>query len=611
MIHARSMQHNSDVANATPPDDQSEHTVAFSRRAIGRLISGRAIPLVLLSLALRPCSAAELSAAAAPAATFPAAGAVHATPAAAAAPVAAPAATAKAGAADEVGEASKADAPLDRGTKALEAGRAAEAVAAFSEAIQINPKSAEAYVGRGRALVQLGEFARAMRDLNKAIELEPANARWWWRRGEARLQADDEDEALADFARAIELDPKLPDVYVSRAALYFDRGDYRRAAADETRVIELRPDDPQAYIQRAETYRLDERLTEALADLTRADQLRPNDPRIVGERAAICLQLGRYDEGMKTLRRAIELNDGDAGRNYRPHRQEELSAEALRHGREQVERMLRDRPPMAQFAEQAAFLRDWAARKFAGEDVGEPVFWDPAPPTDSDAEHIAPTPGKPGRIMIDLNYQHGPRRGKPRTFEELWSRAVFELHNIGLAEHFVRLHREAQQGKITKRQFVFEMWKHEEQTMQLSRAFYLNLFLPFAAREKLSTDPDRWFALHWQAVSDEMLDRIDRAQYPWRPYARQYDWQRFWALYQQGEIRRAMRLLEGVLDEPQHPTDRAEAYLWLGRCRLELGRPAEAIELIDRCLQLDPNHPQAAPLRRAAEAALRRGEKKP
>lgn len=484
-------------------------------------------------------------------------------------------------------------------------------MAAFSEAIEADPKDAAAHVGRGRALVQLGEFPRAMRDLNKAVELDPSNARWWCQRGEARLQADDEDGALADFARAIELDPKLPDVYVARAALYFDRGDYHRAAADETRVIQLRPDDAQAYIQRAETYRLAQRLTEALADLTRADELRPNDPRIVGERAAVSLQLGRYDEGMKLLRRAIELNDGDVGRDYRPHRQTELSAEAMRHGREQVERMLRDRPPMAQFAEQAAFLRDWAARKFAGEDVGEPVFWDSAPPTDSDAEHIAPTPGKPGRIMIDLNYQHGPRRGRPRTFEELWSRAVFELHNIGLAVHFVRLHREAQQGKITKRQFVFEMWKHEEQTMQLSRAFYLNLFLPFAAREKLSTDPDLWFALHWQAVSDEMLDRIDRAHYPWRPYARQYDWQRFWALYQQGEIRRAMRLLEGVLDEPQHPTDRAEAYLWLGRCRLELGRPAEAIELIDQCLQLDPNHPQAAPLRRAAEAALRRGEKKP
>lgn len=495
--------------------------------------------------------------------------------------------------------------------KSLEAGRAAEAVTAFNEAIDADPQSAEAHAGRGRALVQLGEFPRAMRDLNKAVELEPANARWWWQRGDARLQADDEDGALADFARAIELDPKLPDVYISRAALYFDRGDYRRAAEDETRVIELRPDNPQAYIQRAETLRLDERLTEALADLTRAYQLRPNDTRIVGERAALFLQLGRYDEGMKALRRAIELNEGDVGRDYRPHRDVELKPEAIRHGREQVERLLRDRPPMAQFAEQAAFLRDWAARKFAGEDVGEPVFWDSTPPTDSDAEHIAPTPGKPGRIMIDLNYQYGPQRGKPRTFEELWSRAVFELHNIGLAEHFVRLHREAQQGKITKRQFVFEMWKHEEQTMQLSRAFYLNLFLPFAAREKLATDPESWFAFHWQAVSEEMLDRIDRAQYPWRPYARQYDWQRFWALYQQGEIRRAMRILEGVLDEPQHPTDRAEAYLWLGRCRLELGRPAEAIELIDRCLQLDPNHPQAAPLRRAAEAALRRGEKKP
>lgn len=496
-----------------------------------------------------------------------------------------------------------------QGQKALESGRMSEAAAAFTRALDADPNCAEAYVGRGRALVQLGDFRRALADLDRAVQLEPNNALWWCRRGEVRLQADDERGALADFARAIELNPKLPEVYVARAALYFDREEYDLAAADETRYIELRPDDPQGYLQRAETYRLADRLPEALSDLIRADQLRPNDPRIVGERAAVSLQLGRYDEGMQLLRRAIELNEGDAGRDYRPHRDVALSAESLRHGHEQVERMLRDRPPMAEFADEAAFLREWAVRKFAGEDVGEPVFWDPTPPTDSDAEHIAPTPGKPGRIMIDLNYRHGPNRGKPRTFEELWSRAVFELHNIGLAPHFLRLHREAREGKITKRQFVFGMWKHEEQTMQLSRAFYLNLFLPFAARKKLTTDPDLWFALHWQAVSDEMLDRIDRAHYPWRPYARQYDWQRFWTFYQQGELRRAVRLLEGILDEPQDPRDRAEAYFWLGRCRFDQGRHAEAIEWIDGCLQLDPNHRQAAQLRRAAEAALRNNRK--
>ncbi len=146
---------------------------------------------------------------------------------------------------------------------------------------------------------------------------------------------------------------------------------------------------------------------------------------------------------MADLKTAIHLNPHDLGENYQPSSNKELSAEALEHGRKQVEKMLKDRPAMAQYPDQAEFLRAWAARKFAGEDIGSLIDWDPTPPLHSDAEHLAPEGNLHGCILLEPRYSDSPKQGQARSFEELWAGAVFELHNINYAKEFVRLHKEA------------------------------------------------------------------------------------------------------------------------------------------------------------------------
>ena len=46
----------------------------------------------------------------------------------------------------------------------------------------------------------------------------------------------------------------------------------------------------------------------------------------------------------------------------------------LQRGEDQVRRMLRDRPAMAQYSSKAKVLYQWAARKFAGEDLQEEIL---------------------------------------------------------------------------------------------------------------------------------------------------------------------------------------------------------------------------------------------
>ena len=174
---------------------------------------------------------------------------------------------------------------------------------------------------------------------------------------------------------------------------------------------------------------------------------------------------------------------------YLPSAGTRLSADTLRHGGRQVTRMLHDRPAMAQFGPESEFFRGWAERKFAGEDLGTPIDWDPAPPQSSDAEHLAPAGDEHAAILVAAVYQSGPRQGRPRTFEELWAGAIYELHNVTFAPEFVRLNREADEGKLSKRAFIAGILKYEIRAAQQTRGFYLRVFLPWAEKKNLPTDP--------------------------------------------------------------------------------------------------------------------------
>ena len=60
------------------------------------------------------------------------------------------------------------------------------AVADFTSAIELNPKSSKSYLNRGIAKADLGEVMGGMTDYNKAIELNPKNVQAYYVRGIAR-----------------------------------------------------------------------------------------------------------------------------------------------------------------------------------------------------------------------------------------------------------------------------------------------------------------------------------------------------------------------------------------------------------------------------------------
>lgn len=331
----------------------------------------------------------------------------------------------------------------------------------------------------------------------------------------------------------------------------------------------------------------------ALALMDKAVVKSPKAAKYRGLRGVALLCMGKYAKGAADLKEAIALNHGDAGAKKAASVKSPPSPDREKHGRLQVERMLRDRPAMNRHGAEADFLRRWAEAKFAGEDFGEPIDWDSSPPLHSDAEHLAPDGNDNAAIMIEEKYTEGPHRGQPRSFEELWAGAVFELYNVSFARDFIRFHEDAEQGKLTKEEFVGGILKLELLAAQQTRAFYLNQFLPFAAKKKLKTDPTLWFCEWWDSPDTVLESFTDKTAYPWHPYAREFDWIAVHRLWQEKEFGKAVKLFDKMLAEESHEDEQSEVKYWVGSCLVELGKTTKALAAFNESIRLDPGNSDA------------------
>lgn len=95
---------------------------------------------------------------------------------------------------------------VDQGEDYLLQGDKTKAAAAYTKAIQVDPKCQTAYVRRGMVYAEVGEHKKALADYTKAIELDPRDSYPYELRrdlyrnvyhDEAKAEADDEAAFLA------------------------------------------------------------------------------------------------------------------------------------------------------------------------------------------------------------------------------------------------------------------------------------------------------------------------------------------------------------------------------------------------------------------------------
>lgn len=140
----------------------------------------------------------------------------------------------------------------------------AEAIANYTEAINLDPDNRIAFINRGSVYKMLGD------KLKREKNFEEANKQY--------------DEAISDFTQAIRIDPSNRSAYNNRGSCHYEKytnnnvqeafANMEKAIADFTQAITIDADFIEAYKNRAAAYQFMGKKVEAEADLQKIKDLK-------------------------------------------------------------------------------------------------------------------------------------------------------------------------------------------------------------------------------------------------------------------------------------------------------------------------------------------------
>ncbi|AFY64842.1 glycosyl transferase family 9 [Geitlerinema sp. PCC 7407] len=126
-----------------------------------------------------------------------------------------------------------------------------EALAAYQRAIALDPGLADAYNNLGNLYRSRRDIPQAIAAYRQAIDLQPQAAIYHSNLGSILQQADQYEGAIAHYQQAIDLDPQLSVARYNLGNAYYDLGEFDRAIALYQQVLRADPDCVQAQFAMA------------------------------------------------------------------------------------------------------------------------------------------------------------------------------------------------------------------------------------------------------------------------------------------------------------------------------------------------------------------------
>ncbi len=183
-----------------------------------------------------------------------------------------------------------------------------------NECVYQKYENAEVYAARARVYLYLNEVDAARQDFTTALELDPLNASALLGRGQVSLNRLLLDEALSDFLTLVELRPDVLLAYSFVGYTYYHMNDYATAIEYANRCLELDSAEAFCYMVRGAAYWGQENQNDAFADLNQAISLDASLSVAYFHRGVFNYQLGNSAEALADL----HIHQALSGANVHP-----------------------------------------------------------------------------------------------------------------------------------------------------------------------------------------------------------------------------------------------------------------------------------------------------
>jgi protein O-GlcNAc transferase len=201
----------------------------------------------------------------------------------------------------------KAQALVQAGNAAEDAGRLDEAQGLYQQAVALAPQLPAAHLNLGIAQEALGHAEAARASYQKVLALEPGHAFGAYNLGKLEYVGGRLRHAETLLRQAVAAKPDFHDAWVLLSNALDDLHDLQGAADAMEHALKLKPDYAGALFNHADILRRLDRLDEAEACAARAAALEPGNLSALATHSAILSLQGLCAEALEPLRRAIAL----------------------------------------------------------------------------------------------------------------------------------------------------------------------------------------------------------------------------------------------------------------------------------------------------------------
>ena len=197
---------------------------------------------------------------------------------------------------------------LGRGNDLMAERQYEEAIAAYRQALEIEPTATTVRSNIGMCLIELGRLNEAVECFKKILKTHPRNAEVQNNLGMALNRQKKTDQAMGHLNKALEINPMLAKAYNNRGLLYYGKGLYDRAISDYDKALEINPQFAEVYNNRAVAYDKKDLPDRAISDCGKALEINPDYATAYVSRGVAYVSKGLYDQAISDYSKALEIN---------------------------------------------------------------------------------------------------------------------------------------------------------------------------------------------------------------------------------------------------------------------------------------------------------------